>query len=203
MRRLARGFSLLEILITIAIIGILAVILVSSMRRMIAGGQSTRCLANLHQMGGAAAQYAIEHRGDLPPAYWQSESGPIIFYRLLNEYLGPYDMYTETKNYPKIYRCPSDPAPFLDKMASYACNSSLSKANPPSSGNIYDPDLRASRTILFIDSNRANLRPGWGGSYESPMFRHAGHANAVMMDGSGVSSFREGSADLAESWGLK
>ncbi len=191
----------MEILSGVAIISILVVLLMVPIKGVIVRAQSTRCISNLRQMGGAALQYANDHQGNLPPAYYQaSPSDSWVFYRLLNEYVGPYDSNTQTRDFPKLYRCPADQKPFLEGKASYACNQCL--GNGFTSANIFNPAIRRSQSILFIDASRTSLRPGWGGGYENPEFRHGGFCNAVMMDGSAVKSFKQGGEEIRNAWGL-
>lgn len=189
-------------LASIAVVSILALLMAAPLKRIMSRAKSTKCLANLRQMGNAALQYANDNQGNLPPAYLdKSPNGSWVFYRLLNQYLGPFDENTDLSKYPKVYRCPEDPAPFLSGTASYAANQCCGKSGV-SSGNIFDPNLQRSKIILFVDATRAALRPGWGGAYEDPAFRHDGTCNAIMMDGSTVRSFKKGSEELSKSWGL-
>jgi len=208
-----RGFTAVELLATILIIGVIAAILFPVLGGMVERGKSTQCLSNLRNMGRAAIQYAVEHNGNLPPSYWGGPGGgeTIIFYRLLNEYLGPYDQNTQTSQAPKVYRCPSDKKPFLEGTASYGCNVYLG-VGKLSSGNTFqidsgDQQNRRSEIILYVDASSAAMRPGWGGNYEKVEFRHNGICNAVMMDGSAINSFKADSKLLANPvsgyWGAK
>lgn len=190
----------------VAVVGVLAMLTVGVLKGAVAKAQSVKCVNNLRQLGGAAIQYATEHSGDLPPAYMPtSGTDSKVFYRLLNPYLAALsEDEPDLSKYPKVYRCPADAAPFLGGVASYAANQSLATGSGArtSSGNIFNPEIPRSQVILFIDASRASLRPGWGGAYEKPAFRHSGVCNAVMMDGSAIQTFKESSSDLAKSWGL-
>lgn len=95
--RRAAGFTLIEMLIVIAIIAILAVILLSATSKVQAGANSAKCAANLRQLGVMAHLYASENDGSiLPPMlYWDAG---------LAEYIG-------SKDSCGVWRCPSDKIP--------------------------------------------------------------------------------------------
>lgn len=61
------GFTLLELLAVIAVVAILATLLFPKVQAMIASGQSTKCMANLRQIGGALASYAADNNGKILP----------------------------------------------------------------------------------------------------------------------------------------
>jgi prepilin-type N-terminal cleavage/methylation domain-containing protein/prepilin-type processing-associated H-X9-DG protein len=65
-RRLALGFTLIEVLIVIAIIGILAVLLISSLKSLLLMGKGAQCMANLRQTGVLVQTYRADHGGKLP-----------------------------------------------------------------------------------------------------------------------------------------
>lgn len=206
-----KAFTVVEVLAAIALVVFLTMLLLPLGQRSINQARSVQCLSNLRQMGGAALQYAMDNNGKIPPAYLPtSETDSMIFYRLLNQYLGPCDRNSPTADYPKVYRCPAHKHPFLDGTASYGCNISASPDsgmysawNIFSSGNGGAPP--ASQVILYMDADSSALRPEWGANYSRVAFRHNGFANAVMMDGSATRSFsdKEGllEAPLSKNWG--
>ncbi len=61
------AFTLIEVLVVVAIIGLLVSILLPSLERARAQARGTACLANLRQLGVGAFQYANEHREYIPP----------------------------------------------------------------------------------------------------------------------------------------
>ena len=64
--RKKKGFTLIELMIVIAIIAILAAILVPNFLRARAQGMVTACKANLKNMGTALEMYATDNSGRYP-----------------------------------------------------------------------------------------------------------------------------------------
>lgn len=73
------GFTLLEIMIVVAFIGLLATIAIPAMAFARTKAQTTSCINNLRQIGSAVDQYEFENLGgvpamtDLVPVYMQKE----------------------------------------------------------------------------------------------------------------------------------
>ncbi|PTX99199.1 hypothetical protein DB345_02160 [Spartobacteria bacterium LR76] len=61
-----RGFSLMETLVCVALIGVLSAVLLSATRNIQGKGNLARCANNLRQIGAAANLYAGEHNGRYP-----------------------------------------------------------------------------------------------------------------------------------------
>jgi len=62
------GFSLLELLITLAAVAILVGLLFPAALRTVEAGNQAKCLSHLRQWGVAIAHYAADHNALLPPA---------------------------------------------------------------------------------------------------------------------------------------
>lgn len=69
-----RKFTLLELLITIGIIAILASLLLPSLAKARAKGESASCTGNLRQIGMAVMQYAGDHNDFLVPVDYDGGS---------------------------------------------------------------------------------------------------------------------------------
>jgi prepilin-type N-terminal cleavage/methylation domain-containing protein len=80
-----RGFTLIEVLVVVAIIALLIAILLPSLQRARKCARSTVCLANLRSIGTGMKMYQGDFRGWLPvgPAdkisYWDSTTPPYLF----------------------------------------------------------------------------------------------------------------------------
>jgi prepilin-type N-terminal cleavage/methylation domain-containing protein/prepilin-type processing-associated H-X9-DG protein len=64
--RLARAFTLTELLVVIAVIAILAALLLPALASARAAGKRAACLSNLHQIGIAVRSYASDSDGRIP-----------------------------------------------------------------------------------------------------------------------------------------
>jgi prepilin-type N-terminal cleavage/methylation domain-containing protein len=65
------AFTLVEIMIVVAIIGLLAAIAIASFTRARSTSQANACINNMHQIDGAVTEWALEHgkkTGDSAPS---------------------------------------------------------------------------------------------------------------------------------------
>ncbi|MBT3294132.1 MAG: type II secretion system protein [Verrucomicrobia bacterium] len=68
MKRTQRGFTLVELLVVVTIIGILIGLLMPSLRRAREHGWSAKCKVNLRNLQVACINHATDHNGSLPHA---------------------------------------------------------------------------------------------------------------------------------------
>ena len=116
------AFTLVEILVVIAVMGVLAALLLPTLGRAKESARATACLSNLRQVGTSLQLYVQDHDNRLPVMYDAliSTNGPstntLTIDIVLSNYLGS----------PNILRCRSDDKDLFEKTgASYAWNSLL------------------------------------------------------------------------------
>ena len=119
------GFTLVELLVVILIVGILVALLFPAFKGAVEAANTAKCAGNLRQMYVAAGAYASDNNGDAPLVNFQA---PNDWFYLLAMACSPSDNVgaSMTKSR-KLFACPSSP------NAAYT----FTKLNPPFSTNAY------------------------------------------------------------------
>ncbi len=104
-----QGFTLIEMLVVIAIIALLASILVPSVNKALQAAKRTSCMSNLRQIGHAVMMYSLEKDGYLPPVVdggWSSSG--TLWMEAISPFLGEEVDDIMQENIAAItYGCPS------------------------------------------------------------------------------------------------
>ena len=102
-RRCLRSFTLIELLIVIAIIAILAAMLLPALKNARSRAKQIRCSSNLKQIGVAIQMYVTDWDGYFPLA--NAPSGDPSWFNLLNDgYIGK----GLSGGNPDLWSCPND-----------------------------------------------------------------------------------------------
>lgn len=184
MTPLRRGFSLIELLVTIAVIAILAGLLLPALAKSRAKARKIQCLNHLKQIGLATVMYASDHAEFLP----QSQHTRLSWVGTVQPYLSGTN----------LHRCPVEP--LKTRLHSYALNDFLTPhpfgareldfskttAIPSTSESMFMTELHeefeGSDHFHFADSQDAGYAPG-SFRRQVAVERHQGSANYLFADG--------------------
>jgi prepilin-type N-terminal cleavage/methylation domain-containing protein/prepilin-type processing-associated H-X9-DG protein len=167
----SRGFTLIELMVVVAVIAILAALLLGSVQGAIQSANAAKCSGNLRNIGAALIQYATDNNNCLPQRYYAAQDSG--YAAIILPYVG---------NNPAVFICPSLADPDWPEQPAYGMNWYYDNANILTVQNM-------SQTILATDtsgpegrgSNRADQNSGDPGELAST--RHRGEANYLFFDG--------------------
>jgi prepilin-type N-terminal cleavage/methylation domain-containing protein len=193
-----RIFTLIELLIVIAIIGILASLLLPVLKKAKETSQRILCGSNLKQLGAVATFYINDYNGALTKYYDGNDTWVQIFYE--NNFIKPGPVGYVASTDAKWMCCPSlrpdtmfDNSGNLKRSHTYGMNAraniaSVSKIKHPSSYDIFADSVRGSANPIPVQSyhyypevtedNKIHLR-------------HVKLANFCLIDGHVDSLFRD------------
>lgn len=108
-KRLEHQFSLIELLVTIAVIAVLTSLLLPALNQAREKGKELLCVGNLRQLGTAFSLYVDDHDEYYPP----NQSGEYSWAEQLLPYIGKAGIRSNvTEESPKVGRCPNAPLTF-------------------------------------------------------------------------------------------
>jgi prepilin-type N-terminal cleavage/methylation domain-containing protein/prepilin-type processing-associated H-X9-DG protein len=161
------AFTLVELIVVIAIVAVLTALAIPASSRVIQAGKTSSCFSNLHQLGVALNLYLADHNQVMPMLAAGrksiSENVPVIDNTL-----------TQYVNDPKVFACPADNAGLAAATGtSYYWNSALSGQTMT---NLHFMLLSQSTSEIPILSDKQGFHP-----YESNkvnLLYADGHASA-------------------------
>jgi prepilin-type N-terminal cleavage/methylation domain-containing protein/prepilin-type processing-associated H-X9-DG protein len=194
-----RGFSLIELVITMLIMAILVALLIPTLNVVRTAALSAKCMGNLRQIDQVALMWGEEHQEYLMPLSWS----------VTRDYVDEHSTHADFNNTVRAWgiidsalNCPAykGPPTISDASASYGINRRLGTAQGPGSDGQITSDFtwgwndcyfwKAANTkmtavrspsekIYFMDSLMYCV------DYVNPFFRrpHRGKANIAWMDG--------------------
>ncbi len=177
------AFSLIEVLVTMGVVGLLAAMTAAGMSKAAARSRSVTCLNNLRGLGAATLLYAGDNNGRLPASRHQGSS-----------WVDTLDPYLDGK---KTYRCPDDLK--KTRIYSYAINDFLTP-HPYGAEDLdysFIPSIpHPARTLLLAECDErysgsdhfhfADGDSGYGPAAfaaQVDVSRHADAANYLFADG--------------------
>ena len=184
-----RAFTLVEILVVIAIIGVLAAILFPTFALVREKSRRTSCLSNLKQIGAAMEMYKADFDGRFPYAvdpYDKNVTGntfPTGFdpqtLPLVNEVLLPYSSR-------QVFQCPSDYGFELDEQSGQRMDAFPSCYEKFSTSYYYRTELAALQIQEFAlrDPAKLNLMfDAYGKWHAGGLLRRDQRYNTLFADG--------------------
>ena len=208
-RAARRGFTLVELLVVVAIIALLMSILLPALGHAREQGKRAVCLSNMRQMGIALLSYALENR-EYVPACSCPLAEPDVEHPEQYYWLNVLQQYSKQ---PLIGHCRNDKTkkPFLDwsdpppreewqnyRWSSYAVNACVGPLKSPlaverlnqiknASSVIFLAEVRAGDTYDYADHIHSDLWENQEDPTQSVAWdRHVGNSNYLFVDSHAV-----------------
>jgi prepilin-type N-terminal cleavage/methylation domain-containing protein len=188
------GFTLVELLVVLAVIAILAGLLLPALSHSKESARAVACVNNLHQIGVASVVYSLDARGNLPSfrTWLFTEPGDLTSGRLYPYltskavYLCPTEKLEFGSKRQPAPMAPTTPFPGLfrsrERPRDYSYSMNCGTCHVPDLANYLEP----SRTLLYMEANLAtNDYTGQVGPAfvsQALAFRHRNRGHVVMAD---------------------
>ncbi|QYY37510.1 prepilin-type N-terminal cleavage/methylation domain-containing protein [Ruficoccus sp. ZRK36] len=186
--RRAAAFSLVELLVVLAVIAVLTLFLIPAVTTVRARAQSTQCLSNLHHIHAGVLMYAAGHEGWLPPNNTNSNSGAWWQH-----------VYPSLIADAGVFECPLDETGWINEAnAALENNGKLSYGamgndDPYAKQGVMDKNLgmfiNPSQCVMILDAPRSGRQLAKNWYYNWPKYItdikpvHGDKVNMVFVDG--------------------
>jgi len=193
-RRSFGAFTLVELLVAVAVISVMASILLPVLGRARATAHSVECCSNLRQWGMALLMYTNDYEGYIPRRGQGSRELTKIdresdWFNCLPPYLGelPYGQLVAEGRQPmaghkSIFICPSSEDPGCLHFFPYAMNRYLSPWARPEPHNITEIPAWTRVAFLAEGPGPYSSTEPWSKPF-SVVARHGGKSNVLFLDG--------------------
>lgn len=164
-----RGFTLVELLVTLAIIGLLIGLLLPAVQAARQAADAARCANNLHQLGIGLTLFAGNHRGYFPETHHATAGGP-----LEKSWVFTLDPFIEGVNDTRV--CPrdreADDWPVQEETTSYLINEYISIEGPDAQRNLHKMK-DTSHTIVVFEGADKRYELAKEGNQSLLLYEHA------------------------------
>ena len=207
-----KAFTLIEMLVVIAIIAILAGLLMPALTRARKEARKTHCLNNQKQVGIYLAMYATDHRGRYPSVSWPDVGGlgrrydsSMSIAQLWPDYADNQELFHCLMTNHEVsltFECSDSTDPLNldnnDETMEFRFETEITTTNDPD--YMIDPNVpmnaRSGRAVYADGPDLDYMRDNWGGPFTAKEFANHeygavvlffdSHASFVMHDDDGV-----------------